>query len=39
LKAHLEKADSRLQQVTFVLFGKSAYDVYANLLYGSGFSR
>ena len=39
VKAHLEKADTRLQQVTFVLFGKAAYDVYASLLYGSGFSR
>jgi O-acetyl-ADP-ribose deacetylase (regulator of RNase III) len=39
VKVHLEKADTRLQQVTFVLFGKAAYDVYASLLYGSGFSR
>ena len=39
VKAHLEKADTKLQQVTFVLFGKAAYDVYASLLYGSGFSR
>jgi O-acetyl-ADP-ribose deacetylase (regulator of RNase III) len=39
VKAHLEKADTRLQQVTFVLFGKAAYEVYASLLYGSGFSR
>jgi O-acetyl-ADP-ribose deacetylase (regulator of RNase III) len=31
VKAHLEKADTRLQQVTFVLFGKAAYDVYARL--------
>ena len=38
-KVHLEKADTRLQQVTFVLFGKAAYDVYASLLYGRGFSR
>jgi O-acetyl-ADP-ribose deacetylase (regulator of RNase III) len=39
VKVHLEKADTRLQQVTFVLFGKAAYDVYASLLYGRGFSR
>jgi O-acetyl-ADP-ribose deacetylase (regulator of RNase III) len=39
VKAHLEKDDTKLQQVTFVLFGKAAYDVYASLLYGSGFSR
>ena len=39
VKAHLEKADTKLQQITFVLFGKAAYEVYAKLLYGSGFSR
>jgi O-acetyl-ADP-ribose deacetylase (regulator of RNase III) len=39
VKAHLEQADTKLQQVTFVLFGKAPYDVYASLLYGSGFSR
>jgi len=39
VKAHLEKDDTKLEQVTFVLFGKAAYDVYARLLYGSGFSR
>jgi O-acetyl-ADP-ribose deacetylase (regulator of RNase III) len=39
VKVHLEKADTKLQQVIFVLFGKAAYEVYANLLYGSGFSR
>jgi O-acetyl-ADP-ribose deacetylase (regulator of RNase III) len=32
VKAHLEKADTKLQQVIFVLFGKAAYDVYASLL-------
>jgi O-acetyl-ADP-ribose deacetylase (regulator of RNase III) len=31
VKAHLEKADTKLQQVTFVLFGKAAYEVYARL--------
>src|ERR1035437_2449103 len=39
VKAHLEQADTKLQQVAFVLFGKAPYDVYASLLYGSGFSR
>ena len=32
VKAHLEKADTKLQQVVFVLFGKAAYEVYARLL-------
>ncbi|MGA2267896.1 MAG: O-acetyl-ADP-ribose deacetylase [Bryobacteraceae bacterium] len=32
VKAHLEKADTKLQQVIFVLFGKAAYEVYASLL-------
>ena len=32
VKAHLERADTKLQQVTFVLFGKRAYELYANLL-------
>jgi O-acetyl-ADP-ribose deacetylase (regulator of RNase III) len=32
VKAHLEKADTELQQVVFVLFGKAAYEVYARLL-------
>ena len=31
VKAHLEQADSKLQQVIFMLFGKAAYDVYASL--------
>ena len=39
VKAHLEKDDTKLEQVAFVLFGKAAYEVYARLLYGSGFSR
>jgi O-acetyl-ADP-ribose deacetylase (regulator of RNase III) len=32
VKAHLEKADTKLQHVIFVLFGKAAYEVYARLL-------
>ncbi len=32
VKAHLERADTKLQQVIFVLFGKGAYEVYARLL-------
>jgi O-acetyl-ADP-ribose deacetylase (regulator of RNase III) len=32
VKAHLEKADTKLQKVVFVLFGKAAYEVYARLL-------
>jgi O-acetyl-ADP-ribose deacetylase (regulator of RNase III) len=32
VKAHLEKADTKLQQVVFVLFGKAACEVYARLL-------
>ena len=32
VKAHLEKAGTKLQQVTFVLFGKAAYDLYARLI-------
>jgi O-acetyl-ADP-ribose deacetylase (regulator of RNase III) len=32
VKAHLDKADTKLQRVTFVLFGKAAYEVYASLL-------
>jgi len=32
VKAHLEKADTKLQQAIIVLFGKAAYDVYARLL-------
>ena len=40
VKAHLERADTKLQRVIFVLFGKAAYEVYARLLnYGRGFSR
>ena len=31
VKAHLERAGTQLQQVTFVLFGKAAYEVYARL--------
>ena len=31
VKAHLEKADTKLQQVIIVLFGKRAYEVYARL--------
>jgi O-acetyl-ADP-ribose deacetylase (regulator of RNase III) len=31
VKAHLERDDTRLPQVTFVLFGKAAYEVYARL--------
>ena len=32
VKAHLEKDDTQLQQVTFVLFGKAAYELYARLI-------
>jgi O-acetyl-ADP-ribose deacetylase (regulator of RNase III) len=32
VKAHLEKADTKLQKVVFVLFGKAAYEAYASLL-------
>ena len=32
VKAHLEKADTKLQQAIMVLFGKGAYHVYASLL-------
>ena len=32
VKAHLERADTKVQQVIIVLFGKGAYHVYANLL-------
>ena len=32
VKAHLDKADTKLQQVVFVLFGKAAYEVYASLM-------
>jgi O-acetyl-ADP-ribose deacetylase (regulator of RNase III) len=32
VKAHLEKADTKLEQVTFVLYGKAAYKVYARLV-------
>jgi O-acetyl-ADP-ribose deacetylase (regulator of RNase III) len=32
VKAHLEKADAKLQRVVFVLFGKAAYEIYASLL-------
>ena len=32
VKAHLEKDGTKLQQVTFVLFGKMAFEVYANLI-------
>jgi O-acetyl-ADP-ribose deacetylase (regulator of RNase III) len=32
VKAHLERADTKLQRVIFVLFGKAAYEVYARLL-------
>jgi O-acetyl-ADP-ribose deacetylase (regulator of RNase III) len=32
VKAHLEKADTKLQQVIIVLFGKRAYEVYARLI-------
>ena len=32
VKAHLEKGDTQLQQVTFVLFGKAAYELYARLI-------
>ena len=32
VKAHLEKDDTKLQQVTFVLFGKPAYEAYARLI-------
>jgi O-acetyl-ADP-ribose deacetylase (regulator of RNase III) len=31
VKAHLDRDGTKLQQVTFVLFGKAAYDVYAKL--------
>jgi O-acetyl-ADP-ribose deacetylase (regulator of RNase III) len=31
VKAHLENADTKLQQVIIVLFGKRAYEVYARL--------
>ena len=31
VKAHLEKADTKLQQAIMVLFGKRAYEVYARL--------
>ena len=31
VKAHLGKADTKLQQVIIVLFGKRAYEVYARL--------
>jgi len=34
VKAHLGKADTKLQQVIFVLFGKAAYELYARLLDG-----
>jgi len=34
VKAHLEKGDTEVQQVIFVLFGKAAYEVYARLLEG-----
>ena len=32
VKAHLEKADTKLQQAIMVLFGKRAYEVYARLI-------
>jgi len=32
VKAHLEKPGTKLQQVTFVLFGKVAYEVHAREL-------
>jgi len=32
VKAHLEKDDTKLEHVTFVLFGKAAFEVYARLL-------
>ena len=31
VKAHLEKADTKLQKVVLVLFGKAACEVYARL--------
>ena len=31
VKAHLERADTKLQQAIMVLFGKRAYEVYARL--------
>jgi O-acetyl-ADP-ribose deacetylase (regulator of RNase III) len=31
VKAHLEKTDTKLRHVVFVLFGKAAYEVYARL--------
>jgi O-acetyl-ADP-ribose deacetylase (regulator of RNase III) len=34
VRAHLEREDVSLETVIFVLFGKSAYDVYAKLLAG-----
>lgn len=30
--AHLEKPEAKIQQVIFVLFGRQAYEVYANIL-------
>jgi O-acetyl-ADP-ribose deacetylase len=33
--AHLEKPETKLETVVFVLFGQAAYDVYAALLRGS----
>jgi O-acetyl-ADP-ribose deacetylase (regulator of RNase III) len=32
VKMHLEKTDTKLQQVIFVLLGKAAYEVYASVL-------
>jgi O-acetyl-ADP-ribose deacetylase (regulator of RNase III) len=32
VKAHLEKDGTKLQQATFVLFGKVAYEAYARLI-------
>jgi len=32
VKSHLERADTGVEQVIFVLFGKAAYDVYARML-------
>ena len=32
VKAHLEKPETKVRQVIFVLFGKPAYDVYTSIL-------
>src|SRR5579872_1838473 len=32
VKAHLERADTTVEEAIFVLFGRAAYDIYARLL-------